>query len=63
MYVNLSRTKSGDLWATHIENKNLQKPNGKPIFQDFEIKVAISIKDRNNNNRNFNILSYEISIL
>lgn len=36
--LNVQRTKSGDLWATHIENKNLQKPNGKPIFQDFEIK-------------------------
>jgi len=32
------RSMSGGLWNTHIENKNLQKPNGTPIFQAFEIK-------------------------
>ena len=36
--LTVTRSKSGDLWATHVENKNLQKPNGTPIFQDFEIK-------------------------
>jgi hypothetical protein len=35
------RSKSGGLWQTHVENKNLQKPNVTPIFQDFEIKVII----------------------
>lgn len=32
------RSKSGGLWQTSVENKNLQKPNVTPIFQDFEIK-------------------------
>lgn len=35
------RSKSGGLWQTHVENKNLQKPNVTPIFQDFEIKVIL----------------------
>jgi len=33
-----TRSKSGGLWQTHLENKNLQKPNGTPIFQAFDIK-------------------------
>jgi hypothetical protein len=34
-----SRSMSGGLWQTHLENKNLQKPNGTPIFQAFDIKA------------------------
>jgi len=37
--MTMVRSKTGGLWQTHVENKNLQKPNGKPIFQAFEIKA------------------------
>merc|ERR1712200_90652 len=59
-----TRSKSGNMWASHLVNKNTQKPNGALIFPDFEIKGKSDRKtkltgtyqsDRFGSNYNFNV--------
>merc|ERR1719462_146506 len=59
-----TRSKSGNMWSSHLVNKNTQKPNGALIFPDFEIKGKSDRKtkltgtyqsDRFGSNYNFNV--------
>merc|ERR1739847_6624 len=59
-----TRSKTGNMWSSHLVNKNTQKPSGSLIFPDFELKgksdrrtklTGTYSSDRFHSNYNFNV--------